>query len=167
MSPGHLTTQCPQLRHYFGPGLGTLHLIVSSDGNAVSMTNFAFLWFALNHISQTEHIEAEYVTHSKLTIIGSGNGLSPGQHQALYLNQSWNIVNCTFRNKLQWNSNRNSNIFIQENAFENVVRRCRPSCLGLDVLTSLKWKGGNNTETERLQWISRLSPWRHFRFSEW
>ena len=38
-----------------------------------------------------------------------------------YLNQWWNIVNWTLRNKLQWNFNRNSNIFIQENALENVV----------------------------------------------
>ena len=38
-----------------------------------------------------------------------------------YLNQCWNIVNWTLGNKLQWNFNRNSNIFIQQNAFENVV----------------------------------------------
>ena len=38
-----------------------------------------------------------------------------------YLNQSWNIVNWTLGNKLQWNCNRNSNIFIEENTFENVV----------------------------------------------
>ena len=38
-----------------------------------------------------------------------------------YLNQCWNIVNWTIRNKLQWNLNRNSNIFIQENAFESVI----------------------------------------------
>ena len=38
-----------------------------------------------------------------------------------YLNQCWIIVNWTLRNKLQWNLNRNSNIFIQENAFESVV----------------------------------------------
>ena len=41
--------------------------------------------------------------------------------QSHYLNLCWNIVNCTLRNKLQWNLNRNSYIFIQENAFENVV----------------------------------------------
>ena len=35
--------------------------------------------------------------------------------------QSWNIVNWTLGNKLQWNLNLNSNIFIQENAFENFV----------------------------------------------
>ena len=38
-----------------------------------------------------------------------------------YLNQCWNIVNWTLRNKLHWNFNRNSNIFIQENALRNVV----------------------------------------------
>ena len=38
-----------------------------------------------------------------------------------YLNQCWNIVNWKLRTKVQWNFNRNSNIFIQENGFESVV----------------------------------------------
>ena len=38
-----------------------------------------------------------------------------------YLNECWNIVNWTLGNKLQWNFNQNSYIFIQENVFENVV----------------------------------------------
>ena len=38
-----------------------------------------------------------------------------------YLNQYWNVANWTLKNKLQWIFNRNSNIFIQENALENVV----------------------------------------------
>ena len=40
-----------------------------------------------------------------------------------YLNQCWPIVNWnwTFRNKLQWNSNRNTKFFIDVNALENVV----------------------------------------------
>ena len=38
-----------------------------------------------------------------------------------YLNQCWNIVNWNLRSKLQWNLKQNSYIFIQENAFENVV----------------------------------------------
>ena len=42
-------------------------------------------------------------------------GLVPSR----YLKQCWNIINWTLRNKLQWNFNRNSNIFIKENAFEN------------------------------------------------
>ena len=51
-----------------------------------------------------------------------------------YLNQCWNIVNWTLRNKIQWNSNRNPNIFIQENALENVVCEMasissRPQCI--------------------------------------
>ena len=33
----------------------------------------------------------------------------------------WNIVDLTLRNKLQWNLNRNSYIFIQENAYKNFI----------------------------------------------
>ena len=77
------------------------------------------------------------VTHiciSKLTIIGSDNGLSPGTAPSHYLKQCWNIINWTLRNKCQWNFNRNSYIFIQENVFENVIWTF---CLGLYVLKSL------------------------------
>ena len=38
-----------------------------------------------------------------------------------YLNQCWVIVIWTIRNEIQWDINRNSNIFMQENAFENVI----------------------------------------------
>ena len=54
-----------------------------------------------------------------------------------YLNQLWNIVNWTLRNKLQWNFNRNSYIFIQRNRFENVVWKTAAICLGLNVLTEI------------------------------
>ena len=55
------------------------------------------------------------------------------QIMAQYLNQCWHIVNCTIRNKLQWNFSRNSSIFIHESAFENVVCEkaailVRPQC---------------------------------------
>ena len=45
---------------------------------------------------------------------------------------SW--TNWTLGNKLQWNLNRNLNIFIQENAFENVVWEIVAIYLGLNVL---------------------------------
>ena len=38
-----------------------------------------------------------------------------------YLSQCWLIVNWTLRNKLQWNFNQNTKIFIHENAPENIV----------------------------------------------
>ena len=37
-------------------------------------------------------------------------------------------------NKLQWNINRNSYIYIQENTFVNVVRNMAAIFLGLNVL---------------------------------
>ena len=62
----------------------------------------------LNHWGRVTHICVR-----NLTIIGSDNVLSPSH----YLNQCWNIVNWTLRNKLQWNSY----IFVEENAFQNVI----------------------------------------------
>ena len=70
------------------------------------------------------------------------------------LNQCWNIVNLTLGNKLPWNVNLNSYIFIQENLFENVVRKMaiilsRPQCMvkvgihilkGLDATRLLWWQ---------------------------
>ena len=64
-----------------------------------------------------------------LTSIGSDNGLAPS-----YLNQCWNIVNWTPKNKYQWNFNQNSSIFIQENAFQNFVCEMASIWLGLNEL---------------------------------
>ena len=51
----------------------------------------------------------------------------PNHHQfrwlapSHYLNQHWNIVNLTHRNKLKWNVYQNSYIFIEDDTFENVA----------------------------------------------
>ena len=50
-----------------------------------------------------------------------------------YLKQCWIIVNWTLRNKLQWNRNRNSKFFIQENALEHVV------CEMASILSRPQW----------------------------
>ena len=44
------------------------------------------------------------------------------------LNPCWLFVNRTTTNKLQRNSNQNTNIFMNKNAFENVVWKWRPFC---------------------------------------
>ena len=63
------------------------------------------------------------VTHicvSRLTIIGSDNGLTPGRRRAIILTNAGILLIRTL-GTLQWNLSPNSYIFIQENAFENVV----------------------------------------------
>ena len=89
----------------------------------------------LNLLSSTSYTPS-LIWASNLIIIGSDNGLSPGQHQATshYLNHCCSIVNPKLRNTFQWNLNQNSHIFIQENAFENVVSKMaaifsRPQCV--------------------------------------
>ena len=46
-----------------------------------------------------------------------------------HLNLCWLIVNCTLPNKLQWNLYPNMKLFIQENAFENVVCKMKATLL--------------------------------------
>ena len=62
--------------------------------------------------------------------IDSGNGLSAPSH---YLNQCCRLINWTLSNKFQWNLNLNSNIFIKENAFENII------CEMVTILSRGKW----------------------------
>ena len=76
-----------------------------------------------------------HISVSKRTIIGSDNGLSPGRRQAII----WINVEIL----LIGNLNRNSYIFIQENASENVVWKMAAICLGLNVLSKCCSKGVN------------------------
>ena len=91
--------------------------------------------FLLTHWGQVTHICV-----SKLTIIGSDNGLVPGRRQAsIWANDGILLIGTLLRNKFQWNFNRNSYIFIQENEFENVICEMaailsRPQCVNLEWL---------------------------------
>ena len=106
-----------------------------------------FVWFqrlinelmyrAVSHASMTtQPIETErrkYVGHHwfRWWLVA---WTTPGH----YLNQCWSIVNCTLRNKLQWN------LKIQENAFENVVCEMasilfRPQCAKPQFMVDAEW----------------------------
>ena len=95
-------------------------------------SNRNIYFYFLTHWGRVTHI-----CGGNLTIIGSDNGLSPSH----YLNHCWNIVNWTPRNKLHWNFNRNSNIFIQENSLQNVACEMASICLGLNVLINSTHNG--------------------------
>ena len=96
----------------------------------------------LTHWSRLTHI---YV--SKLTIIGSDNGLSPGRLPSHYLNQCWNIVNWTIVNKLQWNLNRKFIYFHW--------RKCLWKCC-LDVCTWWALHASFKSNKLDLEWIGLL-----------
>ena len=96
---------------------------------------------ALTHWDRVTHICV-----CKLTIIGSDNSLSSWTAPSHYQNQCWIIVNWTLTKELQWNFNRNSNILIQENAFESVVCEVasilsRPQCVNARQETYQWWWG--------------------------
>ena len=62
-----------------------------------------------------------HICVSKLTTIGSDNGLSPGRHQATVLTNAGILLIGPLGTNFSEIVNRNSNIFIEENAFENIV----------------------------------------------
>ena len=104
------------------------------------------------------------VTHicvGNLPIIGSDNGLSPDRRQAII----W--TNAGIRNKFQWNFNQNYNIFIQENAFENVVWKTaailsRPQCVKLTKRSNWSPRDGcrwpDQENISRWRWVDRIKP---------
>ena len=79
----------------------------------VDITTFSSF---LTHWGRVTHICVSWLDHHRFR-----SWLVAWTAPSHYPNQCWNIVNWTLRNKLQWIFNRNSNIFIQGNAFENGV----------------------------------------------
>ena len=111
-------------------GLSTLRTIqwfmhtisrLETSGNLMIKRLSAFsLTNGLQLVDEIEHdllIHWDRVTHICVSILTTWP--SPSH----CLNQCRDIVNWTLRNKLQWNPNRKSYIFIQGNALENVVSK--------------------------------------------
>ena len=74
-----------------------------------------------------------HICVSKQTTIGSNNGLSPGRRQAIiYTNAKILLIG-----PLGTNISENSNIFIQENAFANVV--CEMAAIWLQCVNYRIW----------------------------
>ena len=84
---------------------------------------------ALTHWGRVTHICV-----IKLAIIGSDNGLSPERRQAITWTNAGILLIGPLGTNLCENFNQNSNISIQENAFENVFCEmaailARPQCV--------------------------------------
>ena len=87
-------------------------------------------WF-LRHLTHWGRVV--HICVSKLTIIGSDNGLSPGLRQAIIWTNA-GILLIGQPKKNQWNSTWKSFIFVHENSFENAVWEmaaiwCRCQCV--------------------------------------
>ena len=102
------------------------------------------------------------VTHrcsGNLTIIGSDDWwLVAWTAPSYYLNQCCNIVNWTLRNKLQSNFSWKSNIFIQENALENII------CGMVSILSQPQWvkktkMSGTTRHTLSYCWMCNITIW--------
>ena len=99
-----------------------------------------------------------WVTHmcvNTLTIIGSDNGLAPGH----YLNQWWDIANWALGNKFQCFLTQNLHFFIHENAFENVWKMAsilsRPQCVNRNSCIFIQENAFENLVWEMMAILSQ------------
>ena len=102
---------------------------INSHGSDPALPEYSDLSTLLTHWGRVTHICVSKQGHHR-----SRKWLVAWSASSHYLNRWWNIVNWTLRNKVQWNRKQNSCIFIQENAFENVVWKMavflsRPQCV--------------------------------------
>ena len=99
---------------------------------------------------------------SKIILTGSDNGLVTWSAQSHYLNQCWNIVNWTLRNKFEWNCNWNSNLFIHENALENICQMVsissRSQCVKICFMcySCHWWNVCNMVSYDEIAWCQTL-----------
>ena len=99
---------------------------------------YVTIWFpgmaSLGRHDLTHWGRAMHICVSKLTIIGSDNGLLPGRRQAIIRTSAGILLIGPLGTDFSEIINQNSNIFTQENAFENVVWKMaailsRPQCV--------------------------------------
>ena len=121
--------------------------VISYNGTTLYFDVYKHIWAqqGLTHWGWVSHIWV-----SKITIIGSDDGLSPGQRHVIIWSNAGIFVNWTLGNKLQWNFHRNQCIFIQENAFENVCEMTailsQPQCVNsLWPRDVIWWQGSRST----------------------
>ena len=109
------------------PTLQCCSFRVQIDKHFYPTLHWACDYLSMLELKLTHWGRVTHICVGNLTIIGSDTGLH-------YLNQCWNIVSWTARNKLQWNVNQNSYIFIKKIQLKMLSGKWRPFCLGLNVL---------------------------------
>ena len=124
------------------------HIVFSSIGqkvlNGIVMALRQVNFLSIRNIIVFQPLETwwHHMAQAWMTNTGSGIGLLPDGTKPLpepiltYRCVS-EIINWTLKNRLQRNSNHNSMIVSQENAYESVVCKMWANCWDLNVLISL------------------------------
>ena len=118
--------------------LSVCFLLIIFNGVALHSVGLRYIFVTLDSFEYTSFNSMRpsdaYICVSKLSLIGSDNGLWPGRCQVNIWTNAGILLIGTLGTKIQWNLNRNLYIFIQENAFTNVVWKMvailsRPQCV--------------------------------------
>ena len=94
-----------------------LYIVSGPCGVCFSIWVRSWRWVSLNSLRPSEAYMPQWINHHWFR-----QWLVARPAPSYYLNQCWNIANWILSNKFQWNINPNSDIFIQENTFDNVIR---------------------------------------------
>ena len=98
--------------------------ITQTNAKKLKYLQMAVVWFRFQCVKNSLRPSDAYyiICVTKITIIGSDNGLSPERrHSIIRTNAKILLIWPMHGNKLYWNLTRNPYNFIQENVFENVV----------------------------------------------
>ena len=92
------------------------------------------IWHHITHWSRVMHI-----CISKLNIIGSHNGLSPGRRQAIIRTNAWILLIRTSETKFSEILSEIHTFSFKKMHLKMSSGKWRPLCLSLNVLTGLTW----------------------------
>ena len=98
-----------------------------------------FIYILLTHWGRVTHICV-----SKLTIIGSDNGLSPGRLQAIIWTNAGILLIVTLGTKFSEILGKIHIVSLKKMHFKMSSGKCRPFCLGLNVLTTAQSQGSSS-----------------------
>ena len=130
----------------------------------------AIIWTTGNHLTHWGRVT--HICVSKLTIIGSDNGLSPGRCQAIIRTNAWILFRTLGINFSEILSEIHTFSF-KKMHLKISSGKCWPFCLGLNVLhASLGHKAPYNPHCDNLitGCLSHWQPWMHqvkIRLSHW
>ena len=109
----------------------------SHEGAAVLLPGFAIIWYQ-NQVTRQPHLgDLTHIRIGKLIIIGPGNGLSPGRHQAIILTNAGILLIGPLGRNFSEISIEIYTFSFKKMHLKMSIARWRPFCLGLTVLNIL------------------------------
>ena len=136
-------------------------IIWTNDGLVYWQRCQLSLMYGLLTISLLHWGKVTHICVSKLTIIGSDNGLSPGQRQAIIWTNAGILLIWPLGTNFSEISIDIQTFLFKKIHFKMSSGKWRPFCLGLNVLITISWDQGINKQSH-LGFFLRGVIWTYF-----